>query len=50
MASLKIRLKLNEGRVGIPLEKLAAIAKDTKVFLSMLASDIGLPSEDLDSV
>jgi len=46
MPALKIRLKLNEGRVGIPLEKLADIAKDTKTFLSMLGTDLHLSSEE----
>lgn len=46
MPSLKIRLELNRGRVGIPLEKLANIAKDTKAFLTMLGTDLHLSSED----
>lgn len=46
MPSLKIRLKLNEGRLGVPLEKLADVAKDMKVFLSMLTADLGFPNEE----
>jgi hypothetical protein len=46
MATLRIKLVLNEGRIGIPLEKLAGIATDTKEFLAMLATDLDLPGEE----
>lgn len=45
MPSLKIRLKLNEGRVGIPLQKLGNIAHETELFLEMLGEDVGLEPE-----
>jgi hypothetical protein len=46
MPNLKIRLKLNEGRLGVPLEKLAEVAKDMKLFLSMLTADLGIPNDE----
>jgi hypothetical protein len=46
MATLRIKLVLNEGRIGIPLEKLAGIATDTKEFLTMVATDLDLPGEE----
>jgi hypothetical protein len=42
MATLRIRLVLNEGRIGIPLQNLAGIATDTEAFLSMFAADLDL--------
>jgi hypothetical protein len=43
MATLRLKFVLNEGRVGIPLDKLAGIATDTKEFLAMVAADLDLP-------
>jgi hypothetical protein len=46
MAILRIRLVPNEGRIGIPLEKLAGITSDTKEFLAMVATDLDLPGDE----
>lgn len=42
MAKLKIRVELNKGREGMPLEKLIARAEHLVGFLSNLAKDLGL--------
>jgi hypothetical protein len=46
MATLRLTFVLNEGRVGIPLDKLAGIASDTKEFLAMVVADLNLPGEE----
>jgi len=45
MARLRLRLKINEGRIGAPLDKLAEIAKETERFLRMLGDDLKLKME-----
>ena len=42
MRHIRIRVELNKGRVGIPLDKLAAITRDTVEFLGSLTQDLGL--------
>jgi hypothetical protein len=42
MRHVRIRVELNKGRVGMPLDKLAAIARDTVEFLGSLTRDMGL--------
>ncbi|MBU1156454.1 MAG: hypothetical protein KJ921_11410 [Proteobacteria bacterium] len=42
MSQLKIRLEINPGRVGAPLDKLAQIAGEAELFLRMLCEDVGL--------
>lgn len=42
MPKLKIRVKLNEGGEGAPLDQLAAIGKETERFLRFLAQDLGI--------
>ena len=42
MHPVRIRIELNKGRVGMPLDKLAAIARDTMEFLGSLTEDLGL--------
>jgi hypothetical protein len=46
MNSLKIRLKLNEGRIGIPVKKVSGIACEVESFLVMISEDIGLPQKE----
>lgn len=38
-APLRMRMELNKGRVGIPLRKLAEVARETERFLDMLCAD-----------
>ena len=46
MPTLKIRMELNKGRIGIPMEKLAGIVKDMREFLAMVCEDVGLPGDE----
>jgi hypothetical protein len=43
MAKIRVRVRLNKGRIGIPLYKLGAIVKETEAFFSMLGQDVELP-------
>jgi hypothetical protein len=43
MSKLKFRMRFNEGRKGIPLEKLEKIATETRRFLESVSSDLALP-------
>lgn len=42
MKSVRIRVELNKGRVGMPLDKIAAIVRNTVDFLDALTRDLGL--------
>lgn len=42
MAQLRVKIELNKGRHGIPIHKLAEIAKEAEKFFSMFADDIHL--------
>jgi hypothetical protein len=42
MRHVRIRVELNKGRVGMPLDKLATISRGTVEFLHSLTSDLGL--------
>ena len=42
MNELKLRVELNKGRVGIPLEKLGRVVKETLQFLIAVDEDIGI--------
>ncbi len=42
----RIRVTLNKGRKGVPLEKLAAIAEETAKFLTDLGEDLGTSGEN----
>lgn len=44
MNSLRIRIELNRGGVGVPLEKLAKVVAETQSFLSMLCDDVRINS------
>lgn len=44
MGTLRIRIELNKGRVGMPLGKLTHVCHETTCFLAMLCSDLGLPA------
>ncbi len=46
MHQVRIRVELNKGRVGMPLDKLAAIARDTVDFLGSLTRDLGVAEPD----
>jgi len=43
MEEIKFRIRLNKGRVGIPLDKLGSIAEETERFLKFLDKDIHMP-------
>src|SRR5579871_3019685 len=43
MAKIRFRMRFNEGRVGVPLDKLERIATETRKFLDSIASDLNLP-------
>lgn len=43
-APLRIRIKLNEGRIGIPLRKLSSVALETERFLDLVCADCNLPN------
>lgn len=45
MKNVRIRVELNKGRVGIPLDKLATLTKNTVSFLSSVTADLGLDVE-----
>jgi len=42
MSELKIKLELNKGRVGVPLEQLARVARESRRFFEMFARDVDL--------
>lgn len=42
MNELKLRVELNKGRVGIPLDKLGRVVKETLQFLTAVDQDIGI--------
>ncbi|WP_395642395.1 hypothetical protein [Rudaea sp.] len=42
MSTLRLRIELNKGRIGMPLHKLAQVCQETTRFLDMLCEDIGL--------
>jgi hypothetical protein len=42
MAELKIKIELNKGRTGVPLERLAKVADEARKFLEMFGDDIDL--------
>ena len=42
MSDLKVKLELNRGRVGVPLERLAKVAEEARKFLDMFADDVEL--------
>jgi hypothetical protein len=46
MQSIRIRLELNKGRVGMPLHKLATVTSATRAFLDSLAEDLGLSTKE----
>lgn len=42
MARLRVRIELNRGGVGVPLQKLASVVKEAQAFFEMLAQDVGI--------
>lgn len=42
MANLRVRIVINKGREGAPLDKLGQIASEAERFLRLLAEDVGL--------
>jgi len=45
MARLRVRLRFNPGRVGLPMDKLGDFAAQSEKFLRSLAGDLGLHAE-----
>lgn len=45
MADLKLRIRLNEGRTGAPLEKMGDVTRQFERFLDSLAGDLGVESK-----
>lgn len=43
MRKIKFRMRFNEGRTGVPLDKLEIIATETRKFLDSIKSDLDLP-------
>jgi len=41
MSELRIKVELNKGRKGVPLDKLAAVAEGTVRFLNLFSRDLG---------
>ena len=48
MDTIRVRVELNKGRIGMPLAKLAVICADLVAFLNLLSSDIGIGAEKND--
>lgn len=46
MDTLRIRIELNKGRIGMPFEKLASVCQEAARFLKMISEDLGLPESD----
>lgn len=46
MAELRIRVELNKGRVGMPLNKLVAVSSEILKFLSMIVQDLRLATSE----
>jgi hypothetical protein len=46
MDEIKIRIQLNKGRIGIPLDKLGNIANETLKFLKLMVRDVGISSPE----
>ena len=46
MSNLRIRVELNRGRHGVPLDKLAAVTKETDRFLKLFSRDMGLANTE----
>jgi hypothetical protein len=47
MANLKLRIELNKGRKGIPLEKLEQAIRQIRGFLTLFAEDLDVPRPNL---
>ena len=45
MARLSIRVKFNEGRIGVPLAKLGNVVGAVRQFLGMLAEDVEISGD-----
>ena len=42
MSELKIKLELNKGRKGVPIDRLAQVANEARKFFEMFAKDVEL--------
>ena len=42
MATLRIRIELNKGKAGIPMDKLAKLTEETQKFLDMVGEDVDI--------
>ena len=45
MAKLRLRVELNKGRTGVPLEKFANVVGELKKFVEQLAREVGIPAD-----
>lgn len=45
MATLRVRIELNKGRIGIPMDKLAKLTEETQKFLDMVGEDVEIEPE-----
>ena len=45
MAKLRLRVELNKGRNGVPLDKFAHVVVELKKFVEQLGTEIGLPAD-----
>lgn len=45
MARIRVNIEMNRGRIGVPLQKLSEVVKETENFLKMLAEDVELPGD-----
>jgi hypothetical protein len=45
MAKLRLRVELNKGRTGVPLDKFAHVVAELKKFVEELATQVGIPLE-----
>lgn len=48
MSAVRFRIELNKGREGMPIDKLAAVVKQTGAFLLSLSADMGLELDEGD--
>ncbi len=46
MTEIKIRVLLNKGKIGVPLDKLGNISSETMKFLRLMTRDVGISSFD----
>jgi hypothetical protein len=45
MPRVRVSIEISRGRIGVPLQKLGEIVRETETFLKMLAEDVELPGD-----